>query len=159
VGSEVQPFRRELDHAGSAAGQRQVSRLLLCIFSLQEKDADDPSGPYFHHVLLAAINPAKALPYMGARCAGADAGSSTSSISGTDLNDRSPVILSVSWLGINVAEAQSMLSDLACTPFTIPMLPSPSHRGRGAALFSELFYVDGCIRPVHNLLCYGQPLL
>ncbi len=52
-----------------------------------------------------------------------------------------------------------MLSDLARPPFTIPVQQSASQRGRGAALFSELFYVDGCIRPGHNLLCYRQPLL
>jgi hypothetical protein len=96
---------------------------------------------------------------MGSTCTWTDASASTPNILGTALNYRSPVILSISWLGINVAEAQSMLSDLACTLFTIPMLPSPSHLGRGAALFSELLYVNGCIRPVHNLLRYRQPLL
>src|SRR5260370_20539268 len=60
---------------------------------------------------------------MGSTSTWTDASASTPNISGTALNYRSPVILNISWLGTNVAEAQSMLSDLACTQFTIPMLP------------------------------------
>jgi hypothetical protein len=51
-----------------------------------------------------------------------------------------------------------LLSDLARPAFAIPLQHPPNHRG-GAALFSKLFYMDGCIRPGHGPHCHRHPLL